>query len=121
VAANGGSSDTTPPVVSVTATPTKLWPPNHKMIYIDVKVSAKDDKDPNPLIKLVGVTINEPNDGQGDGHTKADVQVTSDGKIYLRAERSGGGKGRFYTVAYQATDASGNVGFGSVDIVVPHN
>ncbi|MDP2901666.1 MAG: VWA domain-containing protein [Methylovulum sp.] len=114
-------SDTTPPVVTVNASPTTLWPPNHKMIRIDTNVSALDDQDPNPIIKLVGVTVNEPDDGQGDGNTAADIQITHDGQIYLRAERSGLGNGRFYTITYQATDKSGNVGFGTVDVIVPHN
>ncbi len=114
-------SDTTPPVVTVNASPTTLWPPNHKMIPIDTSVVAIDDQDPSPVIKLVGVTVNEPDDGQGDGNTKTDVQITQDGQIYLRAERSGLGNGRFYTITYQATDKSGNVGFGTVDVVVPHN
>lgn len=114
-------NDTTPPVVTVNASPTILWPPNHKMIRIDTSVSATDDQAPNPIIKLVGVTVNEPDDGQGDGNTSTDIQIAQDGQIYLRAERSGSGNGRFYTITYQATDKSGNMGFGTVDVVVPHN
>ncbi|MDP2362231.1 MAG: vWA domain-containing protein, partial [Ignavibacteria bacterium] len=66
-------SDITPPVVTVNATPTMLWPPNHKMIHIDTEVLATDDQDPNPVTKLIGVTLNEPDDGQGDGNTAADI------------------------------------------------
>lgn len=112
--------DTTPPVVSVTASPTLLWPPNHRMVRIDTGVSATDDKDPAPAVRLLGVTVNEPDDGQGDGHTANDVVVNGAGQIYLRAERSGSGQGRFYTITYEATDSSGNKGIGSVDVVVPH-
>jgi hypothetical protein len=114
-------SDTTPPVVTVNASPTLLWPPNHKMIHIDTEVLTTDDQDPNPVTKLVGVTVNEPDDGQGDGNTAVDIQISKDGDIYLRAERSGSGNDRFYTITYQATDKSGNVGFGTVDVGVPHN
>ena len=44
-----------------------------------------------------------------------------DGTIYLRAERSGGGDGRVYTITYRATDENGNVGFGSAEVLVPHS
>lgn len=114
-------NDTTPPVVTVSVSPATLWSPNHEMVRIDTNVSATDDQDPNPIIKFVGVTVNEPDDGQGDGNTANDVKITQDGQIYLRAERSGSGSGRFYTITYQATDNSGNVGFGTADVVVPHN
>lgn len=114
-------NDTTPPVVTVSVSPATLWPPNHEMVRIDTNVSATDDQDPNPITKFVGVTVNEPDDGQGDGNTTNDVKITQDGQIYLRAERSGSGNGRFYTITYQATDKSGNVGFGTADVVVPHN
>lgn len=115
------AGDSEPPVVSVSATPTILWPPNHKMIRIAVDVVATDDIDPDPLVALVGVESSEPADGQGDGNTADDIRIDADGAIYLRAERSGSGDGRFYTITYKATDASGNVGFGSIDILVPHN
>lgn len=115
------SGDTTPPTVTVTASPSLLWPPNHQMVRIDAAATAVDDQDPAPTVRLLGVTVNEPHDGQGDGNTGADVVVNAAGQIYLRAERSGTGKGRFYTITYEAIDRSGNKGFGSVDVVVPHN
>ena len=37
------SEDTLPPEVSVSVTPDLLWPPNHKMILIDVDVTAVDN------------------------------------------------------------------------------
>ena len=113
--------DTTPPTVTVTVSPGVLWPPNHKMVLLDTKVAAVDDTDPAPIVSLVGVTVNEPDDGQGDGSTSNDVVIDEAGHIYVRAERSGSGNGRFYTITYKAVDDSGNTGFGSVDVVVPHN
>lgn len=113
--------DVIAPTVTVTATPTDIWPPNHRMVQIDTRVTATDDTDPAPSVKLVGVTSTEPDDGQGDGTTADDVEVTEDGRIFVRAERSGTGGGRMYTVTYQATDKAGNTGYGSVDITVHHN
>lgn len=120
-AAGGNGNDTTPPVVTLNATPNVIWPPDHKMVRIGVEVSAVDDTDPSPVISLVGVTVSDPDDGQGDGHTTSDVQITEAGEIYVRAERSGSGHDRFYTITYRATDKSGNVGFGTADVRVPHN
>jgi hypothetical protein len=117
-AVTGGDNE--PPTVTLSVTPTTLWPPNHKMVRIDVNAAAVDNKDPNPVIKLVGVTSNESDNGQGDGNTEQDIQIDN-GVIYLRAERSGTGTGRIYTITYQAMDQNGNVGFGSVDVLVPHN
>lgn len=116
-----GNNDKEPPVVSLSATPTELWPPNHKMVPIQVTVTAQDNLDPNPTIQLMGVTSSEPDDIQGSGNTEGDIQVNPDGSILLRAERSGTGKRRVYTITYKATDRAGNVGSGSVDIVVPHD
>ena len=38
-----------------------------------------------------------------------------------RAERSGSGNGRIYTVRITATDTSGNSSYGDVNIIVPHD
>lgn len=65
--------------------------------------------------------VSEPDDGQGDGNTADDVQITTNGRIFVRAERSAQGNRRVYTVTYRATDASGNTGYGSADVVVPHD
>ncbi|CAL9503551.1 hypothetical protein SUDANB95_03462 [Actinosynnema sp. ALI-1.44] len=113
--------DVVAPTVTVTATPTSIWPPNHRMVHIDTKVTATDDTDPSPTVELVGVTSTEPDDGQGDGTTADDIEITEDGRIFVRAERSGTGGGRIYTVTYRATDKAGNTGYGSIDIEVHHN
>lgn len=114
-------SDVNPPNIEVYVSPEKVWPPNHKMKEIDVFVQVVDDTDPNPMVELVGVTSTEPFDGQGDGDTENDINVTADGRILVRAERSGSGNDRIYTVTYKATDSSGNFAFGSANIIVPHD
>lgn len=119
--ASAYNGDNEPPVVSVKASPGELWPPNHRLIPIDVQVSATDNKDPAPLITLEGITSSEPDNGMGDGDTAGDIIVGKNGLILLRAERNGSGPGRIYTITYRAVDTSGNVGFGSVEVVVPHN
>jgi hypothetical protein len=56
-----------------------------------------------------------------DGKTTGDIQVDQSGNVYLRAERSGTGSGRVYTITYTATDASGNSTTASATVTVPHN
>jgi hypothetical protein len=123
--------DTTPPEISVSVSPDELWPPNHKMVVISPAITAADNCDPSPLIELQSITTNEgdetntyePNydDTQGDGHTVDDIQVDGNGTISLRAERSGNGNGRIYTITYAATDACGNSSLASATVEVPHN
>ncbi len=111
--------DIEPPIVTVISDRSSIWPPNHKMVKIGLHVTAKDNIDASPLIELVGVAISEPEDGQGSGNTAQDVQITAKGEVYVRAERSGRGNGRIYTITYRATDTNGNVGYGNVKVKVP--
>lgn len=117
----GFSTDTTPPTVTVTASPSVLWPADHKMYPITVNVTAVDDHDPNPFVSLVGVTSNQGQNELGDGNTSPDILIQN-GQIFLRAERTGTSKDdRVYTITYSARDASGNVGFGRATVTVPHD
>jgi hypothetical protein len=116
-----GSSDTTPPTVTVAATPAVLWPVDHKMHEIQLDVVATDDTDPNPVISLLGITSNQGENLTGDGNTSPDILV-QDGRIFLRAERNAHSTtDRIYTITYTATDASGNIGTGFATVSVPHD
>ncbi len=55
-----------------------------------------------------------------NGFIGNDVQIV-DGKIYLRAERSGKSNGRIYTITYRATDCAGNSSAASTTVTVPHD
>ena len=114
--------DTRPPdILSAIADPDTLWPPNHKMRDITVAVEAQDIADPAPTSRIVSVTSNEPIDGSGDGTTDPDWEITGDLALKLRAERSGGGSGRIYTLHIECTRASGNVSTTEVTVTVPHD
>lgn len=58
---------------------------------------------------IVDVQSNEPVNGHGDGHTAPDWSITGDHTVKLRAERSGRGEGRVYSITIQAVDAAGNL------------
>ena len=106
--------DTTAPEFSLTVEPDVLWPANHKMALITPSWEVSDNCDEWPEVTLVSITINE------DGAMEDDIQVDDDG-IWLRAERSGTGSGRIYTITYQAVDDSGNVTQKSAAVTVPHD
>ena len=101
--------------------PDSLWPANHKYVDVAATVIVSDNFDPNPTITLVSVTSNEPDNGQGDGDKADDIVIVDDFHFKLRAERSGGGDGRIYTITYMVTDACGNSTTQSVTVSVPHD
>jgi hypothetical protein len=110
-------ADTAPPSLAVVLDRTALWPPNHKMIPVCASVTASDDCDAEPDVALVSVVSSEPDDGDVQGAAVG----TDDRCLDLRAERTGGGNGRWYTLVYSATDASGNVAYDTVTVQVPHD
>lgn len=114
--------DTTPPeITSVTANPTTLWPPNHTMRPVTVGVDVSDVCDATPVCQITAVASNEAVDGEGDGATAPDWQITGGFTADLRAERSGRGDGRVYTVTVSCTDDAANSATSSVDVTVPHD
>jgi len=113
--------DTTPPEITVSVIPDSLWPPNHKYVQVEATVSVQDICDPSPTITLVSITSNEPDNGKGDGNTVNDIVILDNYTFEFRAERSGNGVGRVYTITYQATDASGNSAQASATVTVNHN
>jgi len=114
--------DTIPPVIkSVSASPNVLWPPNHKMVPVTINVSASDICDAQPVCKITSVSSNEPVNGLGDGDTVPDWLTTGDLTVDLRAERSGTGKGRIYTITVACTDTSGNSTSKATIVTVPHD
>lgn len=136
--------DTTAPVVTdpLEVSPSVLWPVNHKLVPIDVNVVTFEDTcDPDPAI-FCSVESNEPPDDLGDGTTAFDIVFNGEpiftqgtGPILidsaggagtfdleLRAERSGLGDARIYTIECFAVDGDGNQSLSSVAAVeVPHS
>lgn len=103
--------DTTAPSLSIVlASRTTLWPPNHQMVTIGLAVNATDTVGVTGY--QVTATSNEPDNGLGDGDTANDIQISGSGTltptVALRAERSGKGSGRLYTITVVAVDAAGN-------------
>jgi len=110
--------DTQPPVIeSVTAGPDLLWPPNGEMRTVQVEIAASDVCDPavQRSCRVVGIASSEADPGNED------ARILGPGTVSLRAERSGGGPGRVYTVTVECVDAAGRSTRGTVDVTVPHD
>jgi hypothetical protein len=63
-------------------------------------------------------TSNEAPLVAGSGNTNPDI-VWQGQTLLLRAERSGAGVSRTYTISCRVTDSSGNTGTTSATVVVP--
>jgi len=101
--------DTTLPAIQrASAKPNLLWPPNHKMVGVKVNAVVTDACS-RTTWQIIAVESNEPINGLGDGDTSPDWIITDYRTVKLRAERSGTGEGRIYSITIQATDAAGNL------------
>jgi hypothetical protein len=68
---------------------------------------------------VLSVTSNEPVNSGEDGDTGPDWEIVNPHKVRLRAERSGAGTGRIYTITVTCTDASGNQTIKTTTVTVP--
>lgn len=114
-------ADVTPPEIFMTLETEQLWPANHKLIRVAKNVYAVDDHSDATL--HISVSSNESIYGPGDRNTDADwnIVINEDGSydIYLRAERSGNGSGRIYTITADAVDGAGNASQVLATVSVP--
>jgi PKD repeat protein len=112
--------DTAPPTIaSATASPNQLWPPNHKMQPVTLSVSASDNCSA-VTCHIVNVVSNEPANGTGDGDAEPDWLIGSSLALDLRAERSGLGNGRTYSIAVECVDEKGNTSSVTIPVTVPN-
>lgn len=111
-------ADTTPPMVTATANPSTLSPPNHKMVAVTITVVASDIVDPAPVSQMISVTSNQPINGTGDGDESPDWEITGPFTLNLRAERASGHT-RIYTITIETTDLYGNTTLTPVEVSVP--
>ena len=114
--------DVEDPTIAVSVSPTMLWPPNHMMKNISATVTTTDNC-PGETYVLTSITSNEADNGLGDGDFPNDIQnasySTADLAFRVRAERSGLGTGRVYTVTYTVTDGAGNTASDAATVTVP--
>ena len=101
----------------VSISPAVIGPPNHRMV--DVTVAYTVSSPSGGAACRLGVASNESSNTVGDGNTAIDWEILDAHRLRLRAERSGTGAGRVYTVAIACTDAVGNSRTASAAVTVP--
>ncbi len=134
------------PEVSCSTNIETLWPADHSMRRVRLRISARDAEDgmlPRSALRVT-VSSSEPDDahGGGDGATRGDthlrdghrapVDVTGrlvscgdDGESFavlgLRAERDSRGQGRTYTIVVTAVDSAGAQSSSTCTVFVPRD
>lgn len=99
--------DTTAPVITrVTATPSRIWPPDGTLVPVSLAVSATDNVDRAPACALTDITATDA--------TADDAAFT--GTLTARVRAVGG---RTYTLTVRCSDAAGNSSAASAQVVVP--
>ena len=99
--------------MSLTPSQATLWPPNGKMV--SEALTATTPETCNVSCSVVGISAD-------DGATSADWHISGAMTVELRADRTGKGNGRTYTMALQCTDPSTSVSsMKTVAVKVPHD
>jgi hypothetical protein len=107
-------------IESLTASPSLLWPPNHKVTMVTLSPTWSGTCG-TATCRISSVTSSEPEDGLGDGDTSPDWEIGEGLMLNLRAERAGTGPGRTYTIAAVCTDTSGNTATKAATVSVPRS
>ena len=110
-----------PPICTAAATRVDMWPANHKERYVTI-AGVTDPDGGTPRIRFTSILQDEPTDSEGQGNTKQDAGIESNGaRAWVRAERTGTGDGRVYIIAFTATDEHDASCSGTVTAGVPHD
>ena len=101
-----------------------IWPPNHKMVPI--QILGVTDPDGDPLtITIDSIRQDEPLNTVGDGNFEPDGGGLGADTAWVRAERSGAkkvpGNGRVYHISFTADDGRGGTCSCEVLVGVPHD
>jgi hypothetical protein len=108
-----------PDVSNAVPTLAQLWPPNHQFVSVGITgVTAPDGGPVSVVITRIG--SDEPTQSNSPGDQCPDA-INDGATARLRAERSGQGNGRVYTLDFTASDQSGHSNSGQVKVCVPHD
>src|SRR5271157_348756 len=114
--------DLTPPVVSVSANPSSIWPPNGKMVPVTVSGAITDSlSGVDPSTAAFNV-VDEYGQIQPSGSVSLGAGGSYSFTVALQASRNGNDKdGRQYTITVSAKDLAGNLGSAATVVTVPHD
>jgi FG-GAP-like repeat len=117
---NNTPFDTTPPMITLSATPKVLWPPNGRMVPVRISGTITDTGS--------GVAAFAVTDEYGKIQPRGTITLGPAGNysfsVLLQASRLGTDTdkdGRRYMVTVQASDKAGNSGSKTTVVTVPHD
>jgi len=106
-----------PTIHSVTASPNRLWPPNHRPVNVTFSIEATDPDGPQDIVRITYSVADEYG-----VYNVAETDMPVNGIISLISERNGNDKnGRVYTITVTVYDAGGLSVSDHVTIIVPHD
>jgi hypothetical protein len=119
---NNAGCDAAPPVITIAATPTILWPPNGRMVPVTISGTITGA---GCAVNLRSVTY-AVQDEYGDVQPAGPIALSADGSytfsVTLQASRHGEDRdGRRYTIVVHAESNAGILASASRIVTVPHN
>jgi hypothetical protein len=112
--------DVTTPMVSISASETRLWPPNNKLRTVVINGTAGDAD--SGIVQVTYTVIDEYGLVQPAGAVSLGAAGAFSFPLQLPATRFEDDRdGRRYLVVVAAQDAAGNSGSASAPITVPHD
>jgi hypothetical protein len=117
-----GPIDTTPPVVTVSANPTMLWPPNGAMVPVTIWGAITDSGSGVNAKTAAYAVRDEYGQVQPSGPMILGLEGSYSTIVSLQASREGSDKnGRQYIITVSAKDNADNLGSASTVVTVPHD
>ena len=117
--------DTTPPVITISASPTTLWPPNGKVVPVTVSGKIADTEAGGSGVNTstaAYTVVDEYGVVQPSGSITLGVDGSYSFTVLLEASRRGDDlDGRHYTVTVSAQDNAGNPNSAKTVVTVPHD
>lgn len=115
------ATDVTPPTITLSLTPSVLWPPDGRMVPVLVSGSIADD--------VSGVSAGSAafavQDSYDVVHASGAITLSNGSYSFTvplpAARRGTDPNGRTYTVIVTAQDKAGNAGSSSATVIVPHD
>jgi hypothetical protein len=110
-------------VITISASPKTLWPPNGKMVSVTISGKITDAGSGVNASTAAYTVTDEYRLVQPSGPvTLLDANGSYSFAIQLQASRNGNDRdGRQYTISVSAQDNAGNQGLASAVVIVPHD
>jgi hypothetical protein len=119
---NSAPIDTTPPVITLSATPKLLWPPNGKMVPVTISGKITDTGSGVNLSSAAYSVTDEYGKLQPTGAITLGAGGSYSFTLLLQASRRGFDlDGRQYTITVRASDNAGNAASQASVVTVPHD